>query len=102
MVATSEIYSFWLNTFCGTYIEITKRVIPDPAALANASEEEKRKILAARNTLYTCLEYGLKLLHPFMPFITEELFQRIPRRPNDNIESICISSYPVHVSQLSS
>ncbi|CAG8780143.1 17420_t:CDS:2, partial [Racocetra fulgida] len=34
---------------------------------------------SAEDTLYTCLEAGLKLLHPFMPFVTEELYQRLPR-----------------------
>jgi len=43
--------------------------------------------------LYTCFENGLRLLHPFMPFITEELWQRLPRRERDP-ESICITSYP--------
>jgi len=50
--------------------------------------------LSAQNTLYTCLDQGLKLLHPFMPFVTEELWQRLPRRPNDRTESIMISSFP--------
>ena len=35
---------------------------------------------SSRDTLYTVLEGGLKLLHPFMPFVTEELWQRLPRR----------------------
>jgi valyl-tRNA synthetase len=35
---------------------------------------------SAQDTLYTALEGGLKLLHPFMPFVTEELWQRLPRR----------------------
>jgi len=37
----------------------------------------------------------LKLLHPFMPFVTEELWQRLPRRPHDTCPSIMLSSYPV-------
>ncbi|ELU39273.1 valine-tRNA ligase [Rhizoctonia solani AG-1 IA] len=39
---------------------------------------------SAQNTLYTCLDLGLRLLHPFMPFVTEELWQRLPRRPGDD------------------
>ena len=57
---------------------------------------ETRK--SAQQTLYTCLDYGLRLLHPFMPFVTEELWQRLPRRPNDP-PSIMVSSYPVNVCQ---
>src|SRR5258706_14662521 len=52
---------------------------------------------SAQNTLYNCLDLGLRLLHPFMPFVTEELWQRLPRRPNDSTPSIMVSSYPLHV-----
>lgn len=53
---------------------------------------------SAQQTLYICLDYGLRLLHPFMPFVTEELWQRLPRRPNDPTPSIMVSSFPVFVS----
>lgn len=53
---------------------------------------------SAQQTLYTCLDYGLRLLHPFMPFVTEELWQRLPRRPNDSTPSIMVASYPISVS----
>lgn len=56
-----------------------------------ASPEEA---LSAQNTLYTALEGGLKLLHPFMPFVTEDLWQRLPRRANDTCESIMIADFP--------
>ena len=45
-------------------------------------------------TSYTCLETGLRLLSPFMPFLTEELWQRLPRRPGETTPSICIATYP--------
>lgn len=69
-----------------------------PMTDESASLETRR---SAQNTLYTCLDYGLRLLHPFMPFVTEELWQRLPRRPNDPTPSIVISSYPVYVRSLS-
>lgn len=50
--------------------------------------------LETQNTLYTCLEYGLTLLHPIMPFVTEELYQRLPRRPDCTIPSIMVAPYP--------
>ena len=53
---------------------------------------------SAQQTLHTCLDYGLRLLHPFMPFVTEELWQRLPRIPNDTTPSIMVSRYPVFVS----
>ena len=57
---------------------------------------------SAQQTLYTCLDHGLRLLHPFMPFVTEELWQRLPRRPNDATPSIMVSPFPTYVSHFSS
>lgn len=56
------------------------------------SDEEAKKV--TRNILYTCLDGGLRLLHPFMPFITEELYQRLPRRTEGCPPSLCVTSYP--------
>ena len=50
---------------------------------------------ATRDTLWVCLETGLRLLHPFMPFVTEELWQRLPRRPGQQqAASIMVADYP--------
>ena len=43
--------------------------------------------------LFTCLDQGLRLLHPFLPFVSEELYQRLPSNPN-KWESICIAHFP--------
>jgi valyl-tRNA synthetase len=51
-------------------------------------------IRGSQDALYTCIDMGLKLLHPFMPFVTEELWQRIPKRPNERAASIMITTYP--------
>jgi valyl-tRNA synthetase len=59
--------------------------------LAESGVEEARR--SSQNTLYLCLDYGLRLLHPFMPFVTEELWQRLPRRESDP-RSIMIANYP--------
>ncbi|ANB14175.1 valine--tRNA ligase [Sugiyamaella lignohabitans] len=83
--ATNVIYNFWLYEFCDIYIENSKYLILE------GTPEEK---LSAQNTLYTCLSSALELIHPFMPFITEELWQRLPRRPNDTTKSIVKASYP--------
>ncbi|KAM0710288.1 hypothetical protein Q7P35_002650 [Cladosporium inversicolor] len=48
------------------------------------------------DTLYTALETGLRLLSPFMPFLTEELWQRLPPRPGESFESITVALYPEH------
>ena len=49
---------------------------------------------SAQNTLYTVLDNGLRMLHPFMPFVTEELWQRLPRRPTDQTKSIMLARFP--------
>ena len=52
-----------------------------------------------QDALYIALESGLRLLHPFMPFVTEELWQRLPRTPGltEGLESIMLAPYPVVV-----
>ncbi|KAK9709947.1 valine--tRNA ligase [Basidiobolus ranarum] len=89
MAATSAIYSFWLYELCDVFVEVIKP-ITDDSSPENATQQR-----SAKDTLYTCLEAGLKLLHPFMPFVTEELYQRLPRRPEDSIPTISKASYPV-------
>ena len=60
----------------------------------NGSDAEAKK--KAQMTLYICLEQGLRLLHPMMPFITEELWQRVTARPGFKYpQSIMLASYPV-------
>ncbi|KAJ1905906.1 valine--tRNA ligase [Coemansia sp. IMI 209127] len=86
MAATTAIYSFWLYDLCDVYIEYIK-----PITTPDADPATRR---SAQQTLYTCLDEGLKLLHPIMPFVTEELWQRLPRRRSDDASSICIAPYP--------
>lgn len=62
---------------------------------AEEDGSSKRQAEVCRQTLYTCLEVGLRLLSPLMPFVTEELYQRLPRRkPLSDPPSICVTSYP--------
>lgn len=82
---TTAIYNFWLYELCDVYLEYLKPV------LQKGSQETTS---TARNTLYTCLENGLILLSPFMPFLSEELFQRLPRRTAGAPPSICVTPYP--------
>ena len=79
-VALAEIYSFTWDTFCDWYIEMAKSRIFEGGAPA----------LTAKRTLVTVLTGILKLLHPYMPFITEEIYQAIPHSD----ESIMISAFP--------
>lgn len=83
--STSLAYAYWYDNLCDVYIENSKAIIRD------GTEEEKR---SAIDTLYTVLEGALCLIHPFMPFLTEELWQRLPRRPEDKTKSIVVAAYP--------
>ena len=88
MVATNSTYAFFLYDLCDNYLEVIKPIF--------ANSENHLAKSAAQNALYDCLEGSLKLLHPLMPYLTEELYQRLPRRKDDSIPSICVSSYPVY------
>ena len=68
-VASAKVYDFIWDTYCDWYIELTK------ARLYDAGEESKR---IAQQVLVYVLDQLLRLLHPFMPFITEEIWQAIP------------------------
>ena len=89
-MATQCVYDFWLYELCDIYIEAMK-----PLSSETAEESVRR---SAQDTLYTCLDLGLRMLHPFMPFVTEELWQRLPRRPEDKTISIAVSAFPESVS----
>lgn len=82
--ATTAIYNFWLYDLCDVYLESIK-----PVFLCD-NEEQKR---CCQNVLYTCLDSGLRLMSPFMPFLTEELYQRLPHRKGCP-ESIGVAPYP--------
>lgn len=77
---------YFYAELCDVFVENSKSLL-EADAPAEAQE-------SAKQTLYTALEGGLKLLHPIMPFLTEELWQRLPRREGDKTESIMIASYP--------
>lgn len=87
--STVAIKSFIIDHLCDVYLESMKPLM----YLEEAGEEQKEKQQSARMTLYTCLDTMFRLLHPFMPFVTEELWQRLPRRKSDPF-SIMIAPYP--------
>ena len=82
--AASFLYRFTWSEFCDWYIELVKE------DLYKGTPERKA---AARYVLWTVLEHLLRLLHPFMPFITEEIWQSLPgKRPTPTIMA---ASYPL-------
>ena len=86
--AGRAIYEFIWNEFCDWYIELSK------ARLYN--KEDNRARQTAQSVLCYVLENTLKLLHPFMPFITEEIWQHIPHEG----DSIIVASWPVEQTTL--
>ncbi|EXJ67432.1 valyl-tRNA synthetase [Cladophialophora psammophila CBS 110553] len=85
-VAAGTLYQYWFTQLCDTFIENSKYILTP-----EAPEDERR---SAQQTLYTALEGGLLLMHPIMPFLTEHLWQKLPRRKGDTTESIMIAKYP--------
>ena len=83
--ATTALYNFWLYELCDVYLEVLKPVFQCGGADV---------ILTARNVLYFCLDAALRLISPFMPFISEELFQRLPRWSSKEPPSIMVTKLP--------
>jgi valyl-tRNA synthetase len=84
--AAAAIYQFLWNDFCDWYLEIAKITLYRP--------EDQAARNRVQHTLVTTLETTLRLLHPFMPFITEDLWQRLPHTG----DSIMVAAYPKPVS----
>ena len=83
-IALGEIYDFVWDVFCDWYIELSKTTLSAKGTDAN---------LVSQNVIVYVLENILKLLHPFMPFITEEIYTSLPHL--ESCDSIMISTYPV-------
>lgn len=82
--AANSIYQFIWHEFCDWYIEMSKH------AIYNKSEYSAGTVAC----LISVLDHSLRLLHPFMPFITEEIWQTVKGHLSDSAESIVISRYP--------
>jgi valyl-tRNA synthetase len=86
-LAAQAVYEFTWYEFCDWYLEFSKPVLQS----ADSTEDERR---GTRRTLIFVLEALLRLLHPLMPFITEEIWQRIGPRAGKTGDSIMIQPYP--------
>lgn len=92
VAATTSLFNFWLYELCDYYIEYLK-----PTFYASAAElaANPTQFANSREVLYTCLDTALRAISPFMPFISEELYQRLPRRrPSTDAPSITVTMYP--------
>jgi len=87
--AVSVLYDFFWSEFCDWYLEMSK-----PAMRAGGETAE-----ATRSTLAYVLDNALRLLHPFMPFLTEEIWQQLPHAEGAR-ESIVISDWPAPANYL--
>src|SRR5262249_12909255 len=88
--AAQAIYRFVWTELCDWYIEMAKPALYDPANEVSVQQRKR----AAQGCLETALETACRLLHPFMPFITEEIWQQLPK-PTGTPGSIMITMYPV-------
>ncbi|XP_030644740.1 valine--tRNA ligase, mitochondrial [Chanos chanos] len=102
---TSALHSFWLHSLCDVYLECIKPMLSqqdwgsDGQSAADAASETEgdRGRQVARAVLYHCVSTSLTLLSPFMPFLTEELWQRLqPHSPDSSsaAASLCLQPYP--------
>jgi len=81
--AAQSVYHFFWGDFCDWYIEWIK---PD------LQDSNKERSLVAWKNLLAAFDLALRLLHPFMPFISEELWHQLPQNPGDR--SIALKEYP--------
>ena len=84
-VASAKVYDFIWDTYCDWYIELTKARMQNPESAESA-----------QNVLCYVLIQLLKLLHPFMPFITEEVYQALPHILGEESEFLMLCDWPVY------
>ena len=90
-VAAGKIYDFIWDTYCDWYIEMTKTRLQ--------GEDERAKEQAQRVLCYVLTEL-LKLLHPYMPFITEEIWQALPHAPGQEEGFLMLQKWPEYQESL--
>jgi valyl-tRNA synthetase len=87
-LAAKEIYEFVWDEFCDWYLELTKPILNSDAA----TQAQK---LGTQQTLARILESVLRLAHPFLPFLTEELWQKVPATVRLSGDTIMLQPFPV-------
>jgi len=83
----NTLYEFVWHEYCDWYLELSKPVLQDENALGAMKRGTRRTLIHVLNQI-------LKLLHPLMPFITEEIWQRVTKLTSENGLSIMLSDYP--------
>ncbi len=87
-LASQALYDFIWKDYCDWYIELSKPVLWDESASTQVQ-------VGTRRTLIRVLEASLRLAHPFMPFITEDVWQRVKQLAGAEGDSIMLAPYPV-------
>jgi valyl-tRNA synthetase len=87
-LAAKEIYEFVWDEFCDWYLELTKPIL-------NSDDATQAQKLGTQQTLARILESVLRLAHPFLPFLTEELWQKVPSTVRPSGDTIMLQSFPV-------
>lgn len=100
--AVTATYNFWLYELCDVYLELVKPRLSTLQKSDSPMSPSSNITTANRDTilnvLFIALDRGLRLLHPMLPFVTEELYQRLPFMADGaKSESIAIAAYPLPV-----
>jgi valyl-tRNA synthetase len=88
--AAKNVYEFFWHEFCDWYIELAKPILVHSSQFTVHSKKQKETTQAV---LYKVLENSLRMMHPVMPFITEEIWQNLPRASQEE-KSIVVSRWP--------
>jgi len=87
-LATQALFQFSKNDYCDWYLELSKPILNSD----QSTEQQKR---GTRHTLVNILESMMRLLHPMMPFVTEEIWQRLKPMVNTQSDSIMLAPFPI-------
>ncbi len=91
-LASQALYDFIWNEYCDWYLELSKPILWEDSGTNTASDAQKR---GTRRTLIRVLEATLRLAHPLIPYITEEIWQRVKTLAGAEGETIMHAAYPI-------
>jgi valyl-tRNA synthetase len=87
------LYDFFWNDFCDWYIELSKSRL-QVGPLEDAGDELRASRYATQSNLVFVLDTALRLLHPMMPFVTEEIWRNVPLGPDYTADSLMVAAWP--------
>ncbi len=87
------LYEFFWNEFCDWYIELSKGRLFAGSAEGATDEQRAARAVTQRNLVFV-LDTALRLLHPMMPFVTEEIWRQLPLHEGRGAESLMVAAWP--------